>query len=137
MRLVEILNEDDGKVPINVLASVTLVFLGCCTLILTPFIIRQFENLCYESTFHAAKPIAFAYGKAGDEVTYQSARTWCETCAGFESGGSCDGVVAGATGRLVDMSNEDDVNAVNELVIEVMRPLYDETFGFQLMVQVT
>lgn len=27
MRLVEILNEDDGKVPINVLASVTLVFL--------------------------------------------------------------------------------------------------------------
>jgi hypothetical protein len=130
MRLVEILNEDDGKVPISVLTSVTLVFLGCCTLILTPFIIRQFENLCYESTFHAntTEPLAFAYGKAGVEKTYQEAQTYCETCAGFEAGGSCDGVISGATGRLVDMSNEADVNAVNELIIEVMRPLYDETF---------
>ena len=89
---------------------------GCCTLILTPFIIRQFENLCYESTFHATKPIAFAYGKAGVERTYQEAETYCTTCQGFESaGGSCAGVVPGATGRLVDMSNEDDVNAVNEV----------------------
>ena len=90
---------------------------GCCTLILTPFIIRQFENLCYESTFHADKPIAFAYGKAGDELTYLSAKTYCETCDGFESGGSCAGVAPGATGRLVDMSNEDDVNAVNEVLL--------------------
>jgi hypothetical protein len=86
---------------------------------LTPFIIRQFENLCYESTFHAntTEPLAFAYGKAGVEKTYQEAQTYCETCAGFEAGGSCDGVISGATGRLVDMSNEADVNAVNEVLL--------------------
>merc|ERR1712032_1343979 len=113
MRLVEILNEDDGKVPISVLSSVTLVFLGCCTLILTPFIIRQFENLCYESTFHTGntKTISFAYGHAGTQATYQEANTYCSECQ-----------------NINDMDDENDVNAVNELIVEIMRPLYDEKF---------
>lgn len=61
--------------------------------------------------------MAFAYGKAGTQLTYTEARTYCETCQGFDAGGSCDSVVAGAIGRLVDMSDEDDVNAVNEVLL--------------------
>ena len=91
-------------------------FSGCCTLILTPFIIRHFENLCYESTFHtgSTKTISFAYGHAGTQVTYQEANTYCSECQNMpEHTGGCK---AGVTGRLVDMDDENDVNAVNEVL---------------------
>ncbi|CAG5114114.1 Oidioi.mRNA.OKI2018_I69.chr2.g8184.t1.cds [Oikopleura dioica] len=127
MRLVEILNEDDGQVPIKILLSVTLVFLACCTLILTPFIIRQFDNLCYEDNTTPNHPIAFAFGKS-EPVSFQDAQTYCNDCLGYAATaeGACGGV-AGATGRLANM-NTTDVDAMNELIVEVMRPLYDEKF---------